>query len=213
MVKENKIIKYNLESEVDNMLDQGMSLSEIATMIKQTHTDIVDLQDLSSMSVMRYRNSKDKLNIEETEENGGDYVDTFLKDFRNAMKDLNNKTTDIYNRSITILNRLEKEENSDSILKGIREVANTVEQLRRNWTTLAQYGVRQTSNIYNINLKKEQNTKIMLLEWTKDLCPKCRDKKYKELSKEDIKESSNVVGIVKEESKEIKMEENLDGTN
>lgn len=189
MVKENKILKYDLGNEVDAMLDQGMSLADIATTVKETHQDVIDLQDLSAMSVMRYRNSRDQTNIAKRTEEGEDFVDTFLKDFRNAMEDLNKKSNNIYDRSIKLLNKLEKEENTDSTLKAIKEVTNSVEQLRKNWTTLAQYGVRQTSNIYNINLKKEQNTKIMLLEWTRDLCPSCRDKKYKELSKEDVVET------------------------
>jgi len=201
MVKENKILKYNLESEVDAMLDSGMSLEQVATTIKNSHSDIIDLQNLSSMSIMRYRNSRDKSKMVEEIGEGKDPVDIFVREFNTRMKALDKKTDTLYNKCVNLLNKLEKEDNSELILKAIRETTNNIDQSRKNWTSLAQYGIRQTSNIYNINMKKEQNIKIMLLEWARDLCPVCREKifnVFEEISQTKDKETSQE--IIKEEN-------------
>jgi len=185
MAKENKVIKYGLESEVDMMLDQGMSLAEIATNIKQSHVDIIDLQDLSSMSIMRYRDSRDKENIINIEEEGGDSIDKFLKEYNNAIRSLMKKNEKWDERVEKLWQECKDDTSILEKVKIIKEARDNREQSKKEWMALAQYGVRQTSNIYNINLKKEQNVKIMLLEWAKDLCPICREKKFKEISQEN----------------------------
>ena len=193
MTKENKIIKYGLEPEVDIMLDSGLSLNEICTTIKNNHSDIIDLQNLSSMSIMRYRDSKNKKAIEEQIDEGGDPVDTFLKEFNGAIRSLMQKNEKWDRRVEELWQECKDDASIIEKAKVIKEARDNREQSKKEWLALAQYGVRQTSNIYNINLKKEQNVKIMLLEWARDLCPVCKEKIFNEISKEDnvIEEVSN----------------------
>jgi len=189
-MKENKIIKYGLEAEVDTMLDQDMSLADVASAIKLNHPDIEDLKDISSMSIMRYRNSRDQLNISEKIEEGKDPVSEFITEYRNAIKSLLDKSDTLYKESLELLEQAKQSESMPDKLKAVKEVRDNIEQERKAWVSLAQYGVRQTSNIFNINVKKEQNIKVMLLNWSKDLCPACRSKvsKYLTLDAEEEKE-------------------------
>ena len=93
MSKENKIIKYGLQEEVNTLLDQGFSYGEVVESVKAKHPDIIDLQDLSKMCIMRFKEIQEKELLEKNmKESDGDYVNTFLKDFRVAMSDLNTKS-------------------------------------------------------------------------------------------------------------------------
>ena len=171
----NKIIKYGLEDEAQSLLDSGLSRAKIAETIRNNHPEIVDLKDLSAMSVQRWIESRERKEIEDKLEEGKDPLDLFIKEYRKAIKDLNAKAEKLYNKSSKLLDKVEQEGNSIITLKAIKEVRDSLDQLRKNWVSLMQYGTRQTSNIYHINLKKEQNTKIMLLEFSKVLCDKCRN--------------------------------------
>lgn len=185
MTKVNKIVKYNLEEEADTLLDQGVSLSMIADTIKSNHPDIIDLQGLSSMAIMRYRDSKDKDEILKDTEEGKDSVNTFLKEYNDAIRKLMKKNEKWDERVEDLWKGCKDDASIIEKAKIIKEARDNREQSKREWIALAQYGTRQTSNIYNINLKKEQNIKLMLLNWSKDLCPECRRKVSKIL---EIKE-------------------------
>jgi hypothetical protein len=189
-MKENKIIKYGLEAEVDSMLDQDMSLADTAEAVKMNHPEIEDLSDLSSMSIMRYRNSRDQLNMIKTDEEGGDSVGIFLKEFNSSIRELMRKNEKWDDRIEKLWQECKDDGTILDKVKIIKEARDNREQSKKEWTALAQYGVRQVSSITNINVKKEQNIKIMLLNWSKDLCPLCRSKvsKYLTLDAEEEKE-------------------------
>jgi len=179
----NKIIKYGLESEAQSLLDSGLSRAKIAETLRNNHPEIVDLKDLSAMSVQRWIDSKERAKLEESIEQGKDPLDDFMKEYRRAIKDLNLKAERLYNKANKLLDKAELEGDTTTSLRAIKEVRDSLDQLRKNWVSLMQYGTRQTSNIYHINLKKEQNVKIMLLEFSKVLCNECRSK-VSELLKE-----------------------------
>ena len=182
-----KIIKYGLEPEVDPLLDQGISLDNIAEQVKSNHPEIIDLNGLSAMAIMRYRDKKDRDNIEEDIVDGNDPVDTFLKEYGEAIR----KLMKINEKWDDRVEQLWQDNKDDATViekaKIIKEARDNRDQSKKEWESLARYGTRQTSNIYNINLKKEQNTKIMLLNWSKEildgLCSECKAKSRDKIMK------------------------------
>jgi len=176
MTKVNKIIKYELENEVDSLLENGVALHRIASIIKDNHPDIKDLQKISNMSIMRYRDTREKQKLEEVIADGGDPVDEFTNEFKSAVRDLVKKTDAIYDEALSILSEAKNSDNITDKLKALKEVRDSLETQRKNFISLQQYGQRQQSNIYNINMKKENNIKLMLLDYANQLCPKCRNK-------------------------------------
>jgi len=182
-----KIVKYGLEPEVDPLLDNGISLAEIADKVVSNHPEIVDLQGLSSMAIMRYRDKRNRNKIEDDLEDGNDPVDTFLKEYNEAIRKLMTKNEKWDDRVEQLWQECKDDASIVEKAKIIKEARDNREQSKKEWNALAKYGVRQTSNIYNINLKKEQNTKIMLLNWSKEildgLCSECKAKSRNKIMK------------------------------
>jgi len=176
MGRVSKIEKYNLSSRVDELLNQGVSYTDIVKILKKEHPEIIELRNLSPMSILRYKDIKMKRKLEDALEEGRDPVDELTKEFRAAIRKILKKTDEVYKESKAILEKAKETENINDQLRAIREVRDSLEQERKNWVALAQYGVRQATNFFNINIKKEQNVKILLLNFTKELCPECRAK-------------------------------------
>ena len=174
MVKEHKIIKYNLQDEVDQLQTMGMAYHEIASKIKENHPDIADLSNLSAMAIQRYLASSRETKIIEDVKQGKDPVTDFIGEYRQAMKDINEKTETLYNKSIKVLNDIELTNDDIMRLKAIKEVRDNIEQIRKNQVSLVQFGEKKTNTIYNVNLKKEIHVKNLLLNFVKGLCPKCK---------------------------------------
>ena len=188
MTKENKISRYNLEDEAQQLRDMGNSYKVIADTLKRNHPKILDIQKLSPMAVMRYFDSLEEQKLQEELDVGKDPVKDLTEEFCNSVRDINQRSEAIYHRSIRLLDKLEKD-GADSmvILKAIKEVRDSLAEERKNMVALKQYGEKRSLVINNVNLKKEIHVKNMLLSFSKDLnkelCPKCRAKLPKVLEK------------------------------
>jgi len=185
MTKEHKIIKYNLEDEVQQLQDAGMSYIEIARVIKQNHPTIEDLGNLSAMSIQRYLASKDEREIQEQLDEGKDPIEDFVEEYRKSMHHINIKSEELYKRSLRLLDTLEQSDDDIMKLKAIKEVRDSLDLLRKNQVSLVQFGDKKTNTIYNVNLKKEIHVKNLLMNFNKELCPKCRLKIAELLEKEE----------------------------
>jgi len=190
MTKINKIIEYGYNEEVDTLLDQGFSRKEIAQTINLNHDN-----KISHMSVQRYTEYREKEKINDMIDEGNDPGDIIIGDFRTGIRK-NIKIADkVLNKSLDILKKVENSEDPLIQLRTVETVLKAVEQQKKGWTSLVQNGVRQMKFYGDVNIKKEQNIRILLLSWSREilkgLCPKCKSK-----SKEKIFE------IIEKEEKE-----------
>ena len=194
MTNISKIEKYNLEDETKQLKEMRYTNEEIAKRLRDNHPEIKDLKKLSGMSVGRYFRSVAENKIEKSVEEGGDPVKDFIDEFRVSIENINKKTEDLYNKTMKILDDIESNSKDDHLrLKAVKEARDSLEQMRKNKVSLIQYGERRTGDIYNVNLKKEYHVKNMLLNFSRELCPKCRSKipklfELKEIEEEKEKE-------------------------
>jgi len=176
MSKEHKIIKYNLQDEVEQLQAAGMAYHEIASTIKGNHPEISDLSNLSSMAIQRFLRQKEESKVEESLKQGRDPISDFIEEYRQAMKDINVKSNILYDKSIQLLNSIDQTDDDILKLKAVKEVRDNIDLLRKNQVSLIQFGEKKTNTIYNVNLKKEIHVKNLLMNFNKNLCSKCRFK-------------------------------------
>jgi uncharacterized phage infection (PIP) family protein YhgE len=185
-MKEHKIIKYNLQDEVNQLKTAGMAYQEIASTIKGNHPEIADLSNLSAMAIQRYFSSEQEKDIEKSVKAGENPVMDFLEEYRKEMKDINRKSNLLYEKSMQLLNSIDQSDDDFLKLKAIKEVRDNLDMLRKNQVSLVEYGEKKTSTIYNVNLKKEIHVKNMLIAFNKNLCSKCRLKIAELLENEEV---------------------------
>lgn len=175
-MKEHKIIKYNLEDEVEQLQAAGMAYHEIASTIRGNHPEIADLSNLSAMAIQRYLKQNEDTKIEESVKQGKDPVSDFIDEYRQAMKDIISKTDKLYGISMDILNSVK--ESDDDILKmqAVKTAINNLDLMRKNHESLVNNSNSKIKSINNVNLKKEVHVKNYLINFTKYLCPVCRSK-------------------------------------
>ena len=181
MTKENKIVRYNLEDEAQQLRDLGNSYQSVADALAENHPKITDIQKLSPMAVMRYFDSLAERKLQGDLDVGKDPVKDLTDEFCTAVRDINQRSESIYNRSIRLLDDLEAgDADSVVVLKAIKEARDSLAEERKNMVALKQYGEKKSITIQNVNLKKEIHVKNMLLDFSKDLnkelCPACRMK-------------------------------------
>ena len=174
MTKEHKIIKYNLQDEVEQLHTAGMAYHEIAGTIKGNHPEIADLHNLSAMAIQRYLKDKDEKQIVEDVKQGKDPVKDFIEEYREAMKDIDRKSSSLYDRSVRLLDSIEQSDDDILKMKALKEVRDSLHLLKDNQVALVQYGERKVNTINNVYLKKEIHVKNLLMEFNKCLCGKCK---------------------------------------
>jgi len=184
MTKEHKIIKYNLEDEVQQLKEGGLSYFEIASTIKRNHPMIEDLKGLSPMAIQRYLSSKDEREIQRQLDSGKDPVEDFVDEYRKAIKDIDVKTKELYEYSLKLLNSISESDDDIMKLKAVKEVRDNLDLIRKNQVSLIQFSEKKTNTICNVNLKKEIHVRNLLMNFNKELCSKCR-LKIAELLEED----------------------------
>lgn len=165
-----KIKEYGLEEEVNMLRDNGYGYHEIADTITKKHKDI----SLSHMAVQRYLQ---KAKVEKAVQNindGKDSWEDLRADFRQKMYDLDDETREIYIIMKKALNSIIKEGNSYKTIKAAKDTLTALEQKKRNWIDLIQWGVdemKPKKQAQQINLVKINN---LLVGMSENLCPKCR---------------------------------------
>lgn len=178
-----KIEQYHLESEVNELLDDGYSVEKIANVISMNHPEIKDLQNLSHMSIQRYKNNRSKNEIITLYQSGDienvtNHLIQELLDETNGIKD---EIIDIRNKAYAIYN---KDESSDKdklsaltvALKGIESQTKTLESRINSSTRKI-----QQSNTQGENKSKQYN--VLMIQMGDKLCDKCKKKLIEELGK------------------------------
>ena len=168
----NKIVMNNLEDEVLQLRDEGLSYKEISNRINETHKDI----DASFMSVKRFLDSY-KVQIEEKKiDEGIDTWDDLRADFRGKMDDLDDETQEIYLIMKKALKQVIKEGNSYKTIKAAKDTLTALDQQKKNWIDLIQWGINEfkpRNQAQTLNLTKINN---MFIELSDQLCPTCRSR-------------------------------------
>lgn len=185
MSKENKIVTYGYKDRAKELLDDGLSTYQIAKIL---NNEIGDKKAISHMSVQRFKDVIERDKIEDSIEEGEDPSDVIIEDFRNGIRE-NIKKVD---KGIDIAMKL-MEDAKDSDFATFSEKSKTVDtfikaldQEKKSWTSLVQNGIRQMKVLGDVNIKKEQNVKVLLLNWTNKLCPECRKKLYNIIEEEEL---------------------------
>jgi len=171
-----KIKKFNLENRVLKLKEAGFGLSDIVDTIKTENSDIPELQNLSMMSISRYLDSHKTETALNKIQNQEDPIEELRSEFRDRMYELHNETQDIYKIMKKSLKKVVKEEDSYTVIKAAKDTINAIEQARKNWTSLIQFGVNEFKPIekaQEINIIEVHN---LLINVSKDLCPECRRK-------------------------------------
>jgi len=176
MVNINKIEKYNLQNEVLELKQAGFSLQKIAETLRNSHPDIQELKNLSAMSVQRFLSNWKQHKIQKQLDNGEDPINDLVEEFKNKLYDLDDETHEIYKIMKKALKRTVKEGNNQNIIKAARGALEAIEQTRKNWISLIQWG---SNKLKPIEQAREYNTfKIdnFIINLSEELCPKCRRK-------------------------------------
>jgi len=144
----NKIIKYGIESEVDPLLDDGVSVYKIAEIISTNHQDNPELRNCSHMVPQRYKETREKDKINDIIEAGKDPTDVINKEFISKL----NEIIERFKKWSDEAESLYEEAKTDGTLmervKILKEIRDNIAQERKSLESLKQYGTRQQSNIY-----------------------------------------------------------------
>jgi len=176
MARKNKIVLYDLEEEVDDLLHAGYGVYKIRDIIRDRHKNNSQLKSISHMSIQRYKEEKDRNKITECVEAGDDPVDMLQSEFRSAIREQMDRSEEIYKEAKCILEEAKQSDRVTDKIKAVEMLLKNIDRQEKSWLTLIHYGNRQVNNINNLNLKKEQNVKIMLIDTFRDLCPDCAKK-------------------------------------
>jgi uncharacterized protein YoxC len=193
----NKIKEYGLESEVLDLRAKGLSQNDIANQLKLTHSDITDIQNISTMAINRFLkdNTIDAYKGEIVA--GNNPEDSLRAEFRDKMYELDDEVHQVLSDSKKLREEanfiLEKAKASEDVqmqisaLKSVSEALkqnnNSIEQIRKNWSTFVEQAYRQFG--YIADGKKEVNIQYntLLIDISKDLCPECRKNVVNEVLK------------------------------
>ena len=172
--KTNKIIQYGLEQEVLELRDSGLSQDDIAAQIKYRHQDIADLRDLSPMSINRFLKGVevDKLVLKDKKNEAPE--DALRTEFREKMYILEEDTLDIYKIMRKSLKGIVASGDNEKIIKSAKDVLFSIEQSRRNWSTLVDQAYRQFGMLAEAKQTNYIQVNNLLVDYSKDLCPACR---------------------------------------
>ena len=171
----------------------GLSRQDIATEIQTNNTDVVELRGISAMSIQRYLTQHKKDLMRQRLEKGEAVDDTIRKEFRERMYDLDDEIHELLCKAKMLLKNVEKSENANLQLKAIREASNIIEQTRKNWTSLIQFGISEFR--VEKEVQHQQIIKIdkMIIDMSKELCPVCRSKVINLVADaEDDKKEENI---------------------
>jgi len=172
----NKIIKYNLEDEVVKYTDLGLSRKDVARKIKENHPDNQDLRKLSAMSIQRFlQNHKRDVAIERMDK-GENLEENIREEFRDKMYDLDDEVHDLLREAKVLLSKAKESDNINTQLKAISETTKIIEQVRKNWTSLIQFGLNEFKPVIEAKHANIIQVDKMLMTMSNIFCPTCRSK-------------------------------------
>jgi len=181
MSKPSKIEKYNLIDEFKQLYNLEYGNEEIARILKDNHSEIEELQNLSGMSVGRFKKRYEESLMESDIKLGKDP----FEEFSTVARDIYDKIETLYDKSLKILDDVEQNGNDALRLKAVKEARDSLKEMLKTRESMIQFGEEKIETAKNLNMKKEYNIKIMLLNISKSLCPQCRKELSKVLEMED----------------------------
>lgn len=186
MAKVNKIVQFDLGNEVMDLKNKGLSQNDIAVQIKLSHPDIGDLENLSAMSINRFLRGEDINKYEKQLIEGESPEDALRAEFREKMYALEEDTLEIYKIMRQSLKNLVETGDDEKIIRSAKDILTSVEQSRRNWSTLVEQAYRQFGFVdkatKNVNI--QYNT--LLMDISKELCPICRQNVVRDILKFEL---------------------------
>lgn len=199
MAKVNKIVQYKLEPEVNQMILAGLSQDEIASRLRQNHPEIPDLEHISAMSVNRYMKTAKVGEYLDDIESGIDPEEALRAEFREKMYELEEQTIEVYRIMRTELKKIAAEGTSIDIIRAAKDVLTSMEQRRKNWSTLLEQAYRQFGMANEAKQTNMVQINNFLVDFSRELCPDCRKRvvdliltKENEGSDKDTKRGKNV---------------------
>jgi len=186
MAKVNKIVQYELANEVLDLKNKGLSQNDIASQIKLSHPDIKDLEDLSAMSINRFLKGQDIEKYEQQLVEGESPEDTLRTEFREKMYTLEEDTLEVYKIMRQALKNMVANGDDEKIIRSAKDILTSIEQSRRNWSTLVEQAYRQFGFVKEAtkNVNIQYNT--LLIDISKELCPECRKKVVNDILKFEL---------------------------
>ncbi|GAF95604.1 unnamed protein product [marine sediment metagenome] len=192
-----KIDRDGLGPEILNLRQGGMSYHNIADAVNSRHPELSE--PISFMAVKRFLvKEKVRLKVERLE-NGDDLDEALRATFRDKLYDLEDETHEIYSIMRKALKGIVKEQSNMNIIRAAKDVLQSIEQTRKNWASLIQFGInefredRKAKEMTTVNIDK------LLIEISNELSPDARrelvnvvlsknDKKDKKKIKEELEE-------------------------
>jgi hypothetical protein len=176
MPKVNKIVQYGLEKEVSELVNAGFSQDEIASHLRQTHPEISDLTSLSAMSINRYLKTARVNEYLEEMEDGKDPEEALRAEFREKMYELEEQTIEVYKIMRTELKKIANNADSIDVIRAAKDVLTSMEQRRKNWSTLLEQAYRQFGTFGEAKQTNLIQVNNFMLDLSRELCPNCRKK-------------------------------------
>jgi hypothetical protein len=184
MTKVSILEELELQEEAYKLrYEDGYGWQEGAKVINTRHPEIVEKygKPLSHMGFKRGVVAYEKSLIEQKMEQGIDPIEDMSKEFREAIRKNNNKINKLVETADEILQDALRDGTVTEKTRALKEVRDSLAQEVKNWVALQQYGIRQATNIGSINLKKEENIKTLIINWTdqiidikEHLCEECK---------------------------------------
>lgn len=178
ITRENKIVKHNIQSFVNPLLEDGYSDEKIAKIIQVEFGDeIKDLRNISHMSVYRYRESKADNQIIELQQTGVNVTELLVQDLLKKTTDIIKDIEEITDKTKKLYKQAEEENASFSdkvrILKELREgIGQKVSTLESR----INYGTRRIETANTQGERKAQNLNVLIIQMADDLCDNCKRK-------------------------------------
>lgn len=187
MGRKSKIEKYGLENKVIELKEKkDKSYGEIASIIQDEYSDVPELKKISTMSISRYMQKKNQGEIEEILDNEDNPGSVILQEFKGKMRELLADAETLKKRNEDLLeDAIDDDKSINEVTKLIKTQNRNLDQIRKNIVTLMEYSDRRFRKpIDNIQVNQQINVKNTILDFTKHLCPECKEKVHNKVIEE-----------------------------
>ena len=179
-MKKSKLSEHAHEDEARRLRGEGHGWIEISNILNRKYPDD---GGYSHMAIKRGLQSYEKSLVEQMIDDGGNPIVDMDMKFQKALAK-NIKKIDDLMKGINEMVSVAKDNGSvNDMAKAYTVALKGWEQERRSWESLHNSTFGQMKNIGEVNIKKDQDIKILLVNWTdqliklrKDLCLECKKK-------------------------------------
>ena len=186
MTRESKLKMIGLDKEAYELRKAGNTWADGNRIIHERHgKEIVNKfgEPVSDMGFKRAVIEYEKGLITKSLDDGLDPVKEMDRQFREAVVRCNKKNQKLEKKADEILERALKDGSITDQTRALKEVRDTISQELKNFVLLQQNGIRQVTNIGEVNFKNQQDVKILLVNFSDELmkiydelCDDCKQK-------------------------------------